>query len=365
MNAHAKSTHESAITMIEAEPSKALSARDVFEEFHAALSAEVDAHVPDLSSEKGRKAIASLAFRVTKAKTAIDAAGKKLNEDLRARINVVDAERRHIRDSLDALAERARKPLTDWEAAEDTRLNTVQTTNALIKELAGIRADDTPETVQRRIDEVSNLVLDPTVFRESLIIVEASKNHAIAGLTAHAKRLIKEAEDKAELERLRAEAAERERIERERAAAEERAKAESEAEARRKADEERRIAAAAEEARLKAEREAEQKAQREQEERERAHREELARIERESVAKEQAARAEADRLRREKEAAEAEARARAAEDARRAADIKHRGSIMTAAKEAIMAASGIDEATAKKIVKAIFDGSVPNVSIRF
>jgi colicin import membrane protein len=59
---------------------------------------------------------------VTRSKTAIDDAGKKLNEEARAKINAVDAQRRKIREELDALAEEVRKPLTEWEKAEDQRI---------------------------------------------------------------------------------------------------------------------------------------------------------------------------------------------------------------------------------------------------
>lgn len=46
-------------------------------------------------------------------------------------------------------------------------------------------------------------------------------------------------------------------------------------------------------------------------------------------------------------------------------DRKHRAEVMTAAKEAIMRAAGIDETTAANIVKAIVAGKITNVSIKF
>ncbi|WP_277750417.1 hypothetical protein [Croceibacterium ferulae] len=42
-----------------------------------------------MTTAKGRKAIASLAAKVARTKTAIDDAGKKLNEEARAKINAV------------------------------------------------------------------------------------------------------------------------------------------------------------------------------------------------------------------------------------------------------------------------------------
>jgi hypothetical protein len=91
----------------------------------ARIAEEVRSHVPDLTTAKGRDAIKSLAFKVARSKTALDDAGKKLNEDARAQINIVDAARRKIRDQLDALRDEARKPLDDWEAAEKERVDTL------------------------------------------------------------------------------------------------------------------------------------------------------------------------------------------------------------------------------------------------
>lgn len=104
------------------------------------IAAEVRAHVPDTSTKKGRDAIASLAYRVSRSKTMLDEAGKTLNESARAEINIVDAARRKVRDALDALRDEARKPLVDWEAAEELRVNGLK---ARLRALDAGRADTT------------------------------------------------------------------------------------------------------------------------------------------------------------------------------------------------------------------------------
>lgn len=76
----------------------------------------------DISSPEGRKAIASLARKVSRSKTAIDDAGKQLNESKRAEIAVVDADRRFARETLDELRDEVRKPLNDWEKADEDRI---------------------------------------------------------------------------------------------------------------------------------------------------------------------------------------------------------------------------------------------------
>ncbi len=106
----------------------------------AMIQREVRAHVPDTSTKKGRDAIASLAYKVSRSKTALDDAGKSLNDAARAEINIVDAARRKVREQLDALRDEARKPLADWEAAEELRTNGLK---ARLRDLDASRADAT------------------------------------------------------------------------------------------------------------------------------------------------------------------------------------------------------------------------------
>lgn len=92
-------------TIVETNPVAVLVDEKVYARFYEHVKREVEAHKPDLGTEKGRKAIASLAYKVTRTKTALDNAGKQLNEEARKQINAVDATRRKVREELDALAE--------------------------------------------------------------------------------------------------------------------------------------------------------------------------------------------------------------------------------------------------------------------
>lgn len=64
---------------------------------------------------KGRKEIASAAHRVSKAKSYIDQTGKEINDELKKLPKIVDENRREARQRLDALREKVRLPLTQWE----------------------------------------------------------------------------------------------------------------------------------------------------------------------------------------------------------------------------------------------------------
>jgi colicin import membrane protein len=392
-----------------------------YSEFYKRVKAEVAAHVPDLSTEKGRKEIASLAYKVTRSKTAIDAAGKKLNEEATAKIAVVNASRRKIREELEALAEEVRAPLTKWEEAELDRLAKIE---AVLSRIEGIQVsiEDGSNFISDRVEEVNSIEIEPEVFQERVDEGNGVKKKALQMLGTALERARKHEADQAELAKLReaAEKAEAERLERERV---ENEKAEREAaEARRREDEDRGASNALNyikgirsgliggqpqpfvillhdlETRFVMEDYAERHREAIIAARDEAHSHLTSEMERDAekrraddaaaeqervIAAEKAARVEADRVAQEKIAkAEAEAAAikKAAEDAererqrkadddrredeKRAADRKHRGEIMAAAKKAVMAL-GLKEDTAKKIVLAIVANEIPNVTLRF
>ena len=352
------------VASVAAQPGLVILDRERFNQFYEAVKAETDKLVPDLTTEKGRAAIASMAFKVVKTKTAIDNAGKLLKEEAQATVTKVDAARREIRLKLEALSEEVRAPLTEWEENEKARLQQVEEFFTNLRQAGVVGADETADKIERRLSTVRAHTLDEdfdlALFGSRMDEIRVLRADVIAALDRGLERLRREEADRAELERLRAEAAEREAKER----AEAEAKAAAEAEARRaeqekareeaaKSEAEARVAAAAKAAEDAARATAEAKAKAEQEATERAHAEALAAEKRRADEAEAAHKAEADRLAAEQAQADA-----------RAADVAHRGKIMGAAKQAIMG-HGVGETTAKAIVLAIAAGDVPNVSIRF
>lgn len=85
----------------------------------ARIRQETATIVPDVSTDKGRKEIASLAYKVARSKTTIDDAGKTLVAEWKAKSAQVDASRKKARDYLDALKDEVRKPLDEWEAEQE------------------------------------------------------------------------------------------------------------------------------------------------------------------------------------------------------------------------------------------------------
>jgi hypothetical protein len=342
------------------DPVVALKDQSAFDRLYAEMEREVTEHRPDLTTAGGRKAIASLAYKITRTKTAIDDAGKKLTEDARKEIAAVNETRGAIRTKLEALADRARQPLTDWEVAEKERVARFDAIVATLQAAGAISIDDTSETLAARLAKVEAIQITDEEFGDQAPGARYTWTQATEALVAGIERLKREEADRAELARLREQAAERERQGAERLAAERAEAAAAEAERQRQAE----IAAAAERARQeeahRAERqrvaaeEAAMAALRAQEE---AHAAELARIQQENEARE------AERVHQE-QARQAEADRLAAEARRRQEDLDHRASVLAEIKAEFML-RGVNAITARTVILAIAKGEIPHIKVEF
>lgn len=81
---------------------------------------------PDLTTEEGRKDIASFAYQIARFKTRVDEMGKTLKEEYTPIPKKIDAERKRVRELLEGLQKSVRAPLTAWEEAEDARVGTIK-----------------------------------------------------------------------------------------------------------------------------------------------------------------------------------------------------------------------------------------------
>jgi hypothetical protein len=79
------------------------------------VKVEATAHVPDVSTLKGRNAIKANVTKVTKVKTFLESHGKELAAEYKALPKAIDANRKKSKDFLNALVEEIREPLTAWE----------------------------------------------------------------------------------------------------------------------------------------------------------------------------------------------------------------------------------------------------------
>lgn len=324
------------------------------------IKAEVRAVKTDISTEHGRKEIASLAYKVAKSKTFLDGVRKQLVEGEKKRLKAIDAEGARIWNELESLQKEVRKPLTDWEEAEESRVAAHEANLMSITQLGGIPLDATIFEVRANISELDKI--DPATFQEFKSRATEAKFFAVEQLNSLLAKKIREEEDRAELARLRAEAEAREKKEREeRIAREAREAAEREARER-----ERKAAEVAERERQRLE---DEKFQAEA----RAEQAEAQRIADATRAEREAA-STAERAEREKQAAieserhriEAQQQREADEAAARERNKRHAANINREVRDALMEHGfQVSEAQAISIVKAIASGSIPHTKISY
>ena len=304
-----------------------------------AIEKEARSLVPDLSTKKGRDAIASMAHKVARSKTYIDNAGKDLVAELKALPKQIDESRRLVRERLDALKDEVRRPLTEWEAKQE-RLKAEEAMNAMHEEALVMNENiDLQRAIQYESDHEMALLMNEKIDRER----EEARQKAEQAKREHEERIKREAEEKARHE------------------AEEAAKREIEAAAARE-----REATLAKERAERERIESEQRAEREKQEA-------LAKAERDRIAAEEKAKREKEEaIQRERAAAEAREQARLAEEkrimdeeARRAADENHRKVIGTAVVNGLIAHARLSREDAIAAFVAMKENLIPHVTINY
>lgn len=182
------------------------------------IETEARSLVPDLTTKKGRDAIASMAHKVARSKTYIDNAGKDLVAELKALPKQIDESRRIVRERLDALKDEVRKPLTEWENAESARKEALQHRLADLRSLADVidgMGNYLPSVeIQQRIESAKAVALDDS-WEEVTAEAGMAKDTTIQQLEAALTVAKQREHEAAELERLRKEAEEKARMERE------------------------------------------------------------------------------------------------------------------------------------------------------
>lgn len=292
------------------------------------IEKEARSLVPDVSTKKGRDAIASMAHKVARSKTYIDNAGKDLVAELKALPKQIDESRRIVRERLDALKDEVRRPLTEWEA-EQERINA--------EEAARIKAEEARK--QFESDHEIALLMNDAFDRELAEKKAEEERQRIA--------------HEAELKRQAAEQAKRE--------AEEKAAAELAAAKKREED----AIAAKAQAELLAKQAQERAEQEAKDAAAKAEAEKKAAIE----AEQRKAQEKADRIKSEAEQKEAarlaEEKLIADEKAAREADVKHRKAVGTEIVNALTANTSISRDQAIEVLKALIDGLVPRTQINY
>lgn len=375
--------------------------RATIDDFLQNVRKEVESHVPDISTEKGRKAIASLAYKVSQTKSAADKKRLELTAGLRAEVDKINELGGIVTKELEKIRDEARRPLDEWEQKEKARVDKCKSDISLLKLALTYTADQGEEQLLANLQTVRSMVIEMPAFADFLDEALAAQKAADEHLTRQIATAKQIAEQAAELERLRAVEAERARIEQERLAKEAEERAEKERLAKEEADrieaarlakqreeeEAERIRVAAENAKKEAEEKAERDRKEAEQKREAEHQAalkkveddrlaELARLEAKAKAEREAAEAEATRkleeanaeaarLRKAEEDRQAEQARQLAEADRREKDAKHRAAVRSATVLDLVSLCDLTTDEAGKVFDAIAVGIVANLSVQF
>ncbi|MEQ3425951.1 hypothetical protein [Citrobacter braakii] len=292
------------------------------------IEKEARSLVPDVTTKKGRDAIASMAHKVARSKTYIDNAGKDLVAELKALPKQIDESRRIVRERLDALKDEVRRPLTEWEAEQER-----------IKAEEAAKKKSEEDRKQFESDHEIALLMNDAFDRE----LAEKKAEAERQRIAHEEELKRQAAEQAKRE------------------AEEKSAAELAAAKKREED----AIAAKAQAELLAKQAQERAEQEAKDAAAKAEAEKQAAI----AAEQRKAQEEADRIKREAEQKEAarlaEEKRIADEKAAREADVKHRKAVGTDIVNALTANTSISRGQAIEVLKALMDGLVPRTQINY
>ena len=322
--------------------------------------------VPDVTTAKGRKEIASVAYAVAKTKTYLDGLGKELTDQYKEIPHRIDANRKVLRDTLDALKDEVRAPLTQYEAAEEARVAALKERMTAFSDAKQATAELPSTELEHYLQQIDAIAIDDS-WEELTAQAGVAKNAAVLHLRTVIERAKEREAQAAELERLRQEAAAREQADRERLIAEQAAAAEAQRQEQARLDAERREreakereqqairdAEAAEQARQQAE-------QRRIVEAELAEKRRLEAAEQARLDAEQAAKVAAEQ---ERQRIAQELARQQEEEQRRAADVEHRRTINNAILMDLMGL-GIDEDKAINLIKQIASNKIEHLSINY
>lgn len=334
----------------------------------------------DYTDKKQNEEARSHVFKMRKAKAAVDKAREAEKAESLAYGRKIDAEAKVIIAEIQAMIDVHQKPLDELEQKEKDRVALAMKTIEEMAVTAESVINQPSDKLKDRLAKFKDMVITIDNFQEFVGIALAAQSTSIEYLTGVIAIAEKQESDARELAKLREEAEAR-RIADEQRAREERLEREAKekldretiekAEFQAMADEKARIDAAIEAQRKfdaidrEKTRIANETAERERllkEAAEKSEREKQALLDKAAQERIDADKRQADAIQAERDRQKRESDAKAAEDARREADKKHRGAIHSEIVAALVV-TGISDEQAKSIVIAICGDQIPNIKI--
>lgn len=331
-------TTELSVIEIKPEQAPALYVANGLDHFLAQIR-EYAKETPDVTTQKGRDRIGSLARAVGSSKKTIEEPGRAYLRHLKEAVKPAEEELRRFTRECDAIRDAILLPRAEWDAEQ-----------ARLKAEAEAKAAEEAYNAMRDDADKDNAAFDTAKAIELALQIEA----------AHATALLDNYEYDRDIAEKKAEA------ERQRIAHEEELKRQAVEQAQREADEK-----IQREREASAKREADLKAQAEQEKRDREASDRKAEQDRIDAAakaereKQDAIAAEQLKAKQKEDARLAEEKRIADEAAARAADVAHRKAIGTAIVNALTSHAGLTREQAIATLTALKDGNIPHTTIHY
>lgn len=157
----------------------------------------------DFDVKAQRDKVISVAFDVTRTKTYIETFGKDIAAELKALPKLVDANRKKIRDELDDLAEKIRKPVTEWEKAKKEKEESDALAAAMPLMHEEALAMNEQYDLQAAEDERIRLEREESIRQEAIAQAERTKKLEIEKAIQAEKDRVKAEQEKKKADELR------------------------------------------------------------------------------------------------------------------------------------------------------------------
>lgn len=166
------------------------------EAFLDTISAKVAKFPTDISTDKQRKIVKSNAYRIARLKTTVDNFGKDLVADAKAKVKVVDKQRKIVRDFLEYLQHNYKAELDEAEAREleEVEKEKQKKIDLALEEIKVER--EAKEKAEAELAEMKKLIQE----KEEAEALEARNKKAEEVRIEREKEIAREAKEKAEKE---------------------------------------------------------------------------------------------------------------------------------------------------------------------
>jgi len=168
---------------------------------------------PDMTTEKGRKAIASMAYQISRTKTFLDEKGLTLTAGWAAQKKLVDLERNKVKSTLDDLRDEIRAPLNEWEDLNEKRINERKERIESLANGKNFSSEHSLEVIQNVIKDL-NVLIDFD-WQEFSFKAKTTFDESMAHLVKIEAQVKIHLAEKEELDKLRKEKEERDQKDRE------------------------------------------------------------------------------------------------------------------------------------------------------